>query len=82
MILEVSHVSKFPSSYKSSFTVSEQAILQNAMKNHDIQSVPPALAAKARKAFRNMDISDRMALPAHNWDVHTRSLRGLPSDLR
>jgi len=71
-----------PVEFQGSFTDEQRALLQQAMDKHDIQSLPTDLIAKTRKALRQKDVAERMALPAHNWDVHTRSLRGLPSDLR
>ena len=73
---------QFPVGLENSFTGEERELLHRAMQAQDIQSLPPTLVRKAKAAFRQKDVTERMALPAHNWDVHTRSLRGLPSDLR
>ena len=71
-----------PAGFEKSFTVEEREALNRAMQTRDIQSLPKGLVAKARQVLRQKDVEDRMALPEHNWDVHTRSLRGLPRDLR
>jgi len=73
---------QFPSNLEKSFTAEEREQLHRAMQKRDIQSLPPTLTEKTKQVFRQKDIADRRSLPEHNWDVHTRSLRGLPVELR
>ena len=71
-----------PASYRKDFTHAQREMLQEAMDKNDIQSLPPALITKARQAFRQHDIDERMALPKYDRDVHTCHMRDLPRELR
>ena len=73
---------QFPSEYTDSFTSEEREQLHRAMQTRDIQSLPQSLVTKTRAAFRAKDARTRREAPVHNHDVHTRSLRGLPVELR